>query len=157
MARWALACLGIALLGTGVTVGGAQVTGRDREFLSCHWRLPVPPQGPAPVHFSPLERSLDPASCGTCHPVQLADWKTSLHARSMGPGVTGQLAEMQRTDPATTRLCLTCHAPLTEQPVRMLDDRRYRARGSVTSSALGHGDAIYPDVAMRALNAAFAW
>jgi hypothetical protein len=55
--------------------------------------------------------------------VQLADWKTTLHARSIGPGVSGQLAEMRRTDPATARLCLTCHAPLTEQhPVRTLGD-----------------------------------
>lgn len=58
---------------------------------------------------------MTPQSCGTCHPAQLSDWKTALHARSMGPGVTGQLVELWRTDPESARLCLTCHAPLAEQ------------------------------------------
>jgi hypothetical protein len=123
MARWAFVCLGLVLVAAGVGLGGVPETGGDREFLVRHWRLPVPPQGPPPMLFTSLERSLDPGSCGTCHPVQLADWKTSLHARSMGPGVSGQLAEMLRTDPAMARQCLTCHAPLTEQhPVRTLGD-----------------------------------
>jgi hypothetical protein len=33
----------------------------------------------------------------------------------MGPGVTGQLADLWRSDPESARLCLTCHAPLAEQ------------------------------------------
>ncbi len=33
----------------------------------------------------------------------------------MGPGVTGQLKELWRTDPESAGLCLTCHAPLAEQ------------------------------------------
>jgi hypothetical protein len=144
MARWPLAGLGIVLVAGGVGLAGVPVTGTDHQFLVRHWRLPVPPQGPAPPHFSSLERSLDPQSCGTCHPLQLADWKTSLHARSMGPGVAGQLAEMQRADPATARLCLTCHAPLTEQhPVRTLGetlvanpdfDHRLQRQGLVCTS-----------------------
>ncbi|MGH7391553.1 MAG: multiheme c-type cytochrome [Candidatus Rokuibacteriota bacterium] len=84
-------------------------------FLRRHWQRPIPPQGRPPAAFSALEASLDPQSCGTCHPAQLADWTTSLHARSMGPGMTGQLAEMWRTDAESARLCLTCHAPLAEQ------------------------------------------
>lgn len=123
MARWALACLGIALLrrrdGAGLSAGnrtGSRVSGAPLAAAGA-------PSGPGALALQPLEGSLDPAGCGTCHPVQLADWKTSLHARSMGPGVSGQLAEVQRTDPATARLCLTCHAPLTEQhPVRTLGD-----------------------------------
>jgi nitrate/TMAO reductase-like tetraheme cytochrome c subunit len=86
-----------------------------QSFLQRHWQRPIPPQGRPPVGFSPLEASLDPQSCGTCHPAQLADWKSSLHAKSMGPGLTGQLAEMWRTDAESARLCLTCHAPLAEQ------------------------------------------
>jgi cytochrome c554/c'-like protein len=89
--------------------------GAEREFLARHWRRPVKPQGPAPAAFSPLERSLAPESCGTCHPAQLADWKTTLHSKSMGYGVAGQLVEMRRTDPDAGRSCLTCHAPLAEQ------------------------------------------
>jgi hypothetical protein len=86
-----------------------------QEFLSCHWQRPIAAQGAPPAGFSPLEASLAPQSCGTCHPAQLADWKTALHARSMGPGLTGQLVELWRSDAESARLCLTCHAPLAEQ------------------------------------------
>jgi hypothetical protein len=87
----------------------------EREFLDRHWRRPISPQGEAPSRFSALERSLAPASCGTCHPAQFADWKTTRHARAMGPGVAGQLADMARNDPASVAECLACHAPLSEQ------------------------------------------
>jgi len=109
----ALGALGAAAFAD--SVGPSALSGADREFLARHWRRPIAPQGPAPRTFSPLERSLAPESCGTCHPAQLADWKTTLHARSMGPGVLGQLVEMKRTDPDSARSCLTCHAPLAEQ------------------------------------------
>ncbi len=85
------------------------------EFLTRHWRRPIPPQGTPPSRFSPLEASLAPQSCGSCHPAQLSDWRTTLHAKSMGPGVTGQLTELWQTEPESARLCLTCHAPLAEQ------------------------------------------
>jgi len=77
--------------------------------------MPIPPQGEAPLSFSPLERSLAPRDCGACHPVQYEDWRASIHARSMGPGVAGQLVEMAKRDPAGPRACLVCHAPLAEQ------------------------------------------
>ena len=83
-----------------------------REFLDRHWRRPLAPQGPPPARFSPLEASLQPEACGTCHPVQLADWKSSLHAASMAPGVAGQLVEMLESDPPSALSCFTCHAPL---------------------------------------------
>jgi thiol-disulfide isomerase/thioredoxin len=86
-----------------------------REFVAQHWRSPIPPQGGPPTKFSPLEASLDPRSCGTCHPAQYADWKTSLHARSMGPGVMGQLVDLIPSDPATALDCQRCHSPLSEQ------------------------------------------
>jgi cytochrome c554/c'-like protein len=101
------------LLGSSVPAGGD--TAGDRAFLDEHWRRPIPPQGAAPSRFSGLEKSLAPASCGTCHPAQFADWKTSIHARSMGPGVTGQLAGMWQGDAASAQHCLSCHAPLAEQ------------------------------------------
>ena len=122
MARTA-ALLGGALLLAGAVVyaltGGRPLpvgpAGGEAAFLSSHWRLPIPPQGDPPPRFSAIERSLRPESCGVCHPVQWNDWKTSLHARTMGPGVAGQLVEMGVNDPATAGLCLTCHAPLAEQ------------------------------------------
>ncbi len=39
----------------------------EEQFLAKHWQQPLALQGPVPVSFSPLEASLDPASCGTCH------------------------------------------------------------------------------------------
>jgi len=109
----------LVLLTGGSVAGDAARPPIDRssvhEFLSRHWRRPIAPQGVPPSRFSPLEASLAPRSCGSCHPAQLSDWKTTLHARSMGPGVIGQLVELWRTDPESARLCLTCHAPLAEQ------------------------------------------
>src|SRR2546422_10124044 len=85
----------IAALATLAVVNAA---GADaiREFLDRHWRRPLAPQGPRPARYSPLEASLEPEACGTCHPAQLADWKSSLHAGSMGPGVAGQLRSEER-------------------------------------------------------------
>ena len=85
------------------------------EFVRRHWRGPLAPQGPAPARFSPLEASLRPESCGTCHPAQYADWRTSWHAAATGPGVMGQLVEMFESDPTSALGCLGCHAPLAEQ------------------------------------------
>ena len=93
--------------------------GSVESFVARHWRSPLASQGPAPARFSPLEASLAPEACGTCHPAQLADWRTSTHAAAMGPGVAGQLAEMHTTDPRGALACYQCHAPLAEQsPLR---------------------------------------
>jgi Cytochrome c554 and c-prime len=93
----------------------ARISPAEQDFIRDHWRRPIPPQGAAPARFSPLERSLSPVSCGTCHPDQLRDWQSSFHAKSMGPGISGQLAEMIKSEPAAARSCFTCHAPLAEQ------------------------------------------
>jgi hypothetical protein len=119
----AVAIAALAALGAGHASGADTI----REFLSRHWRRPLAPQGPAPARFSPLESSLQPEACGTCHPAQLADWKTSLHSGSMGPGVAGQLVEMVASDPGSARACFTCHAPLAEQAPRLADGERARA------------------------------
>jgi len=88
---------------------------RVDEFVARHWRAPLAPQGAPPARFSPLEASLAPESCGACHPLQYADWRTSLHAAAMGPGVAGQLADMLVSQPLTALGCQGCHAPLAEQ------------------------------------------
>ncbi len=85
------------------------------DFLQRHWQLPVPLQGRPPATFSALEASLDPASCGVCHQAQFEDWKTTIHSRSIGPGLLGQTPSMLREEPETAVMCYTCHAPLTEQ------------------------------------------
>jgi len=107
-----------------------------REFLDRHWRRPLAPQGPPPARFSPLEASLQPEACGTCHPVQLADWKSSLHAASMAPGVAGQLVEMLESDPPSALSCFTCHAPLAEQAPRVDGGGRARTNPAY-DAALG--------------------
>jgi hypothetical protein len=89
--------------------------GTWERFLARHWARPIPPQGEAPAGWSPVERSLAPVACGSCHPTQYADWKESLHARAFGPGIAGQLAEAARREPAMGRRCGYCHAPLAEQ------------------------------------------
>jgi hypothetical protein len=99
----------------GDGVGPGPISSDEQEFLERHWRMPIPPQGDAPASFTPVERSLAPRDCGACHPTQHEDWRRSIHARSMGPGVAGQLIEMARRDPAGARGCLVCHAPLAEQ------------------------------------------
>jgi hypothetical protein len=54
----------------------------------------------------------------------------------MGPGVTGQLAELWRTDAESARLCLTCHAPLAEQQPenRAIFDAGLRGQGVVCAA-----------------------
>lgn len=115
MRRHGLAALaaGAALAMVGATAGG---DGESVEtFVARHWRMPLPAQGTPPAAFAPLERSLAPEACGSCHPAQLADWRTTLHAAAMGPGVAGQLVDLLADDPAQALGCLTCHAPLAEQ------------------------------------------
>jgi hypothetical protein len=108
--RMALALLAVVVL-TGTALGASEVA----EFVERHWRRPLEPQGPPPARFSAVEASLQPETCGTCHPQQLADWRTSWHAAAMGPGVAGQLVEMVERDPAGALSCFACHAPLAEQ------------------------------------------
>src|SRR5438445_218241 len=53
-----------------VLLAAAAASGADlvQEFIRRHWSQPLAPQGPPPARFSPLEASLHPESCGTCHP-----------------------------------------------------------------------------------------
>lgn len=96
---------------------------RDIErFIGEHWAHPIQPQGDPPSTFSPLEASLDPAQCGTCHAQQHADWATSLHSRAMGPGIQWQLRTM---DQGQANECLRCHAPLAEQKALLALERGY--------------------------------
>jgi hypothetical protein len=92
------------------------VPGEDNAaFLARHWQRPLPAQGAAPRHFSAQEAALDPAACGACHVRQYEDWRTSWHARAMGPGVLGQLLAMSPEARDEHQDCIRCHAPLAEQ------------------------------------------
>ena len=88
-------------------------------FVREHWAYPLPPMGEAPASYKGDERSLLPEACGECHPDQHAQWRTSLHAKAMGPGIYGQLVDLWASDPAQARGCNECHAPLAEQQKRL--------------------------------------
>jgi hypothetical protein len=120
-------------------VGADAQTDGVEEFLRRHWATPLPPQGPPPARFTPLEASLAPEACGTCHPAQYADWRTSLHARAMGPGVSGQLVEMLRSDPASALDCLRCHAPLAEQAPLLREGQGFRPNPAFQPDLLPQG------------------
>ncbi|MBD5803813.1 hypothetical protein AZOA_32540 [Azoarcus sp. Aa7] len=115
----------------------------DHEsFLDRHWQRPLAPQGSAPAAFSALEASLDPAACGQCHPQQLTDWQTTLHSKAMGPGLVGQLQEMEADAVDEHQACLRCHAPLAEQAAD-LQQSLSRATGALAArpdgAAFTHG------------------
>jgi hypothetical protein len=93
----------------------AEGASASAAFLERHWARPLAPQGKAPPAFSPLEASLSPADCGTCHADQFRDWQTALHAHAMGPGLIGQLVNMGPEARDEHQDCIRCHAPLAEQ------------------------------------------
>ena len=89
-----------------------------RDFVKDHFRYPLPPMGEAPKSYRGAERSLSPERCGSCHPEQYKQWKTTLHAKAMSPGVYGQLVDMWKANPGGAQSCNECHAPLAEQQKR---------------------------------------
>ena len=124
----------VLLLAFVATVTRAD-TSTVESFVARHWHGPLAAQGPAPARYTPVEASLRPEDCGSCHPAQLADWRTSVHAQSMGPGVAGQLVEMMKSAPADAIGCLGCHAPLAEQrPVDPNFDPALQTRGIVCAA-----------------------
>ncbi len=116
--------IAVAVLSTVMITGNRQSETASAEsvqqFVDRHWQTPVPLQGKVPGDYSELESSLLPESCGSCHEPQYRDWKTSLHSKAMGPGVYGQTLVMEESDPATARVCWSCHAPLSEQQPLLL-------------------------------------
>jgi len=111
-----------AAAGAAALLGAAAGADTVQDFLQNHWRLPLAPQGQPPVRYSPLEASLSPEACGSCHPAQYADWRESTHAAAMGPGIEGQLVEMLQSDPQSAIACLGCHGPLAEQAPLIVGD-----------------------------------
>lgn len=109
------------------------------DFLKQHWRTPVPLQGKPPEGLSDLESSLDPASCGTCHQSQFDDWKTTIHSRSVGPGLLGQTPTLLREEPNTATMCYTCHAPLGEQQEILPTETGTKKNPQFNSSLQKHG------------------
>lgn len=111
----------------------------QRDFLKKHWQVPVPPQGRPPAKFSALEASLEPSSCGTCHSAQFEEWKTTIHSRSIGPGLLGQMPTLLRTEPETAVMCYNCHSPLTEQHEIIQTPMGFKKNPSFDSALQSHG------------------
>ncbi len=80
-----------------------------------YWSLPIPAQGPPPAETIELVADLSAPACGICHVQQFADWQESWHARSVSPGLLGQLDQL---DGGTVLSCLACHAPREEAAAR---------------------------------------
>jgi hypothetical protein len=104
---------------TGLPSADERTFVTPEDFLGRYWVRPIPPQGRAPDEFSPLEASLHPAACGTCHPNQYADWQTTVHAGAYSPGLSGQLVNWEEGSFQRVRACLVCHTPLSEQSARL--------------------------------------
>lgn len=111
--------LGIAACGKAPEPVGrsseAKHADQVEHFLESYWKRPLTAQGTPPAQFSPLEASLEPGACGTCHVDQFKDWSQSLHSHAMGPGILGQLANMAPHATDEHQDCIRCHAPLREQ------------------------------------------
>ena len=106
----------------------------ESDFLDGYWQRIIPLQGLAPENFSPLEASLQPSMCGTCHPQQYEDWQTTIHSAAYSPGLSGQLVNMP--DYGDVRACLTCHAPLSEQSEEVPDTSGALVASPVYDNAL---------------------
>ena len=101
-------------------------------WLQAHFDSPIPPQGDPPASYGELEVGTEPENCQACHPQQYEDWKQSWHAKGMGPGMMGQLIDLDGTDDSKVVQCQRCHAPLSEQTPR--------TRVSVWDASLGWED-----------------
>jgi hypothetical protein len=128
--------------------GEAQPFDGVESFLKEYWARPLRAQGTPPARLSPLEASLDPRACGTCHVAQLNDWRGSLHARAMGPGILGQLADMKSSDRDEHQECIRCHAPLAEQADSLA--AALASRGGLADASQGALQPLHQDGVMCA-------
>ena len=108
------------------------------DFLGGYWQRPIPLQGSPPDTFSPLDTSLDPATCGNCHPQQYADWQTTVHSGAYSPGLSGQLVNWEANSYQFVRDCLVCHAPLSEQSAQVPDTSGTLVSNPYFDSSLQH-------------------
>ena len=76
-----------------------------------YWAGPVVVEGEAPDHH-PLTRDLSPRACAACHPRQFQEWRESLHAGAVSPGLLGQLDAFTYDE---RKRCFACHVPVAGQ------------------------------------------
>ena len=96
-----------------IVLSSVAIGGEDFLSVSEYWKRPVSPQN----HSNKF--SLYPEECGSCHKEQYQTWKDSLHSKSVGPGLLGQLPgtdlKSVHNDPQFAASCYFCHAPMEEQ------------------------------------------
>ncbi|XDD53405.1 multiheme c-type cytochrome [Leptospira sp. WS4.C2] len=83
----------------------------DENFIESHWKHPISEQGKPPLHFSSLEKNLDPKACGSCHKNQFQKWEKSDHAKSISKGFLWQKEVLSSKEYLS---CFQCHSPLAE-------------------------------------------
>jgi nitrate/TMAO reductase-like tetraheme cytochrome c subunit len=85
----------------------------DQPFpdAGAYWAPPVEVEGDAAQHH-PTTRDLSARACALCHPRQYEEWRGSLHAQAVSPGLLGQLGALSLRE---QRGCLACHVPAAEQ------------------------------------------
>ncbi len=108
------------------------------QFVDGYWQRPIPLQGPAPQAFNALEASLQPQTCGNCHPLQYEDWRTTLHSGAYSPGLSGQLVNWESYNYQSVRDCLVCHTPLSEQSAFVPNDSGALVRNPYFDASLQH-------------------
>ena len=96
------------------------------DFLSEYWGRPIQLQIPNSKSQTP--NFFYPETCGVCHKEQHNGWKQSLHSKSVGPGLLGQLNPFQ--DIQFAESCYFCHAPMTEQSEMIKKKSEVRSHGS---------------------------
>jgi len=84
---------------------------QDSSWVDNHFALEMPEQGKPPSHFSQIEKSLEPESCGTCHTKQYDKWKSSLHSQTLQDPILWELPNLTEEERNT---CYRCHSPLRE-------------------------------------------
>lgn len=83
----------------------------EKNFFESHWNHPISEQGLPPLHFSTLEKNLDPKACGSCHKEQFQNWGKSYHSKSISKGFLWQKEILSSKE---YQSCLQCHSPLAE-------------------------------------------
>jgi mono/diheme cytochrome c family protein len=109
------------------------------DFLEAFWQTPIPMQGSAPAAYDTLASKTHPADCAACHTKQHEEWKQSLHAAAMGPGVIGQLADGEYNSAGFVEGCQSCHAPNGEQHAALPTDSGHEVNYQFDTALRGEG------------------
>lgn len=119
--------LSLLLLSLAPPVALAEGNGAGEvKALQYHWTRPAravnngqnKPSDTVKINPAPY-----PKECGTCHSTKYKEWSTSLHSRSVGPGLLAQLSPIESPGFATS--CYRCHAPLLEQSEAVKEEDGY--------------------------------